>query len=197
VAPPPEEAVEEEAKSDSSGARVVLNPFIKQQLSSKAVEAKMVMARLSDGAQTYFISEQRYREPGDDVFWHERGDDATTRAGMPVAWADYVFPGGASFSMITHESVPKGGEKAALDVSDPKVAKFLRSIYLELDGATYFRYTYTTGPGKGDEATATIKAEADFDPSTPEVHTVVYELRVDASTQEVVVSGPTTTHMFH
>jgi hypothetical protein len=43
----------------------------------------------------------------------------------------------------------------------------------------YFKYTYETNGKTGPQARATLRAEHDFDPSTPEKHTVELELFVE------------------
>ena len=50
----------------------------------------------------------------------------------------------------------------------------------------------STGPG----ARVKLKAEADFDPSSPEHHTITQELYVDPDTQEVVVTPPVVRNEF-
>jgi hypothetical protein len=67
-------------------------------------------------------------------------------------------------------------------------------MFMSFGPESFFRYTYTTGAGTGTGATLTIKAEADFDPSTPAMHTETYELKIDEATQDVVVTGPTVTN---
>lgn len=157
-------------------------------------EAESISQKMVYGARMYFTSEQRFSAPDGDAPWHS-GEPS----GQPVPFEMYVFPGGTSFTMVTHDAIPRGGIKVAptLDITAPGVAAALERMSISFDEATYFRYTYTTGPDEGLYATATITAEADLDPSTPEVHTLVYELSLDESTYEIVINGPTITHELH
>ena len=56
------------------------------------------------------------------------------------------------------------------------------------------RITYETGENTGAEATATIRAVADFDPSTEADHTIEQELGVDPKTGNVNVFPRLTRH---
>lgn len=188
---------------DADEPRMFLNPFAQARATAKLAEAEEIGSKMTGGARFYFASEQQFSAPDGSAPWHSGARDdlpeARYQIGMPVPFTSYVFPGGASFTLTTHDAIPRGGKKAplTLDISRPDVAAVLNHMRLSFERETYFRYTYTTGPGVGKEATATILAEADFDPSTPQVHTILYTLHVDAESEEVVISEPIITHEFH
>ena len=70
----------------------------------------------------------------------------------------------------------------------------LHKLALESVGAaTLWRYTYTTGEECGEGATATFRAERDFDPATPQAHTMEQRVQVDPVTQQVYISPMVTT----
>lgn len=162
------------------------NPMTRYKHKSMTAEASLTTRKMADGAKIYFESEQ-----SSSSSWH--GGAAT---GEPIPFDQYTFPGGASFSMTTHDAAPKDGTSAklTLDSADAKVAPVLGAMFMSFGPESFFRYTYTTGAGTGTGATLTIKAEADFDPSTPAMHTETYELKIDEATQDVVVTGPTVTN---
>lgn len=166
------------------------NPFTRHKNMSKSAEAAMITVKMTNGAQMYFASEQMYTGPEGQEPWHTKEDAAGGELGTPVNASAYVFPGGTNFTMTTHDTIPEGGEmaKVTLDTKDPRVAKVLERLMLDFGTESYFRYTYSTGPGKGEKATATIKAEADFNTSSPEAHTITYELSYDKAADEVIVS---------
>ena len=87
---------------------------------AQIIGASELLARATmKGAKTYFTSAQMEgKEP-----WHNG------QLNFPVSWNDYTFPGGASFVLTTHDSVPTNGEPLAvtLDTSEPWIAATLAS----------------------------------------------------------------------
>ena len=69
----------------------------------------------------------------------------------------------------------------------------MRLIYGPFGYPTAFRYTLTTGPGSGMDATCTVTAEADFDPTTDAVHTITQDVFINEN-QEVTVTPITVTN---
>lgn len=151
---------------------------------SKAAEAEGILSAMSDGACAYFEGDQQYSTPDGVEPWHEGDpDNRDIRPGMPVGFDDKVFPGGPDIKVTTAPEVPEGSETVEFDPRiegdvdfDADVVFTVLHLHAE---HTQFRYTFETGSGIGEEATATITAEANFDPSTPEYHTVIQEMYVD------------------
>ena len=184
----PDEATTEATTPDPAAQRAA---WAKDQEAALAV-----LAAMSDGAKSYFQSEQKITPADGEEPWHDIGDD--TMYGYPIEWDKYAFPGGAGYTFTTHAEVPKGGAPAAttLDTDALEVSATLLKLGVTLPAESPFRYTYTTGAGGGSGASATIVAEADFDPSTPELHTITVEISVDDMTQEVFVAPPVVTNEF-
>ena len=169
-------------------ASIAIPSFLGRFKSNKKSESEQIMRKLADGAKNYFMSDQKYQY---DQPWHTSGEP-----GFPVMWEDYVFPGGADFSFQSSEELPTGGAKVVPDVVvDPKVEAALDKIGIDFNEPTYFRYTVTTGPGKGIEARITITAQADFKPGGP-IHTVSQEITVDPHTHELIVAPMLTINEF-
>src|SRR5690554_7563431 len=81
-------------------AAIAIPAFLKYIKSSKAAEATGIMKKMSEGAKGYFTSEQKYSVAADrgDQPWHEAVPaDQAKKAGYPVIWDNYVFPGGADY----------------------------------------------------------------------------------------------------
>ncbi len=182
-APEPDAVGEKTEKAEGKDAPAFINPFERSKRKSITSEALMTTNRMTTGARGYMISEQRVTGPDGNQPWHE-GDTV----GMPVAVESYVFPGGVNFSFSTHDAIPQGGKKAktTFDAADKKIAAVLEQGYLKFEPETYFRYTYATGPGIGKDATLKITAETDFDPDSPQAHTMTYEVTVNDDFEAVV-----------
>jgi hypothetical protein len=184
----PDETTTEAATPDPAAQRAAW---------AKDSEAALaLLTAMADGAKGYFESEQKITGQDHGEPWHDGGDE--TMYGYPVEWNKYVFPGGAGYTFTTHGEVPTGGTPAAmtLDPAAPEVSAALMKLGVTLPAESPFRYTYITGDGGGEAASATIVAEADFDPSTPELHTITVEVGVDDMTQEVVIAAPVVTNEF-
>lgn len=153
------------------------------------------MTSLTDVCKTYFTSEQRYSAPGGREPWHDPSLSNTT-AGFPVPFIEYVFPGGTNFKMTNTPLVPEGYDSMVSPNPTANRHKdaVLGMTYGPFNTQTSFRYTLETGPGTGIDATCTVTAEADLDPSTAAVHTVTQVVTVDERTQEVMVSPRLTTN---
>lgn len=101
-----------------------------------------------------------------------------------------TFPGGEHIRVRTSERVPEAGETVEPDPvvegdTDVDPEELLEQLGVLLDEPLYFRITYETGagfpprdvrpydhgPATGDDARAVVRAEANFDPATPEYHT--------------------------
>lgn len=143
---------------------------------------------------------------------HERAgalvDRLVETAKKPFASADAperaTFPGGAGVEWSSVESPPKAGATYTLEppgaggvdsgdgTAETSVDTSSRDpiagvLGLEPGVELPVQFVYRTGDGTGTEATATIRAVADFDPSTDADHTLVQELSVDPKTGAVNV----------
>lgn len=154
--------------------RVGGNPRVKRQRQS------MMVRRMADGAKGYFQSEQKYcPQNACDEPWH-----TANKAGFPVEFARFVFPGGTGVELVSQPGIPERGEtldpRPTLRQSDADIAvdSVLAKLNVDFDEPMHFRYTYRTGPDSGPDATATVIAEADFDGAGPPNHTVTVELRI-------------------
>lgn len=176
------------------GSAIAIPAFLRAVKRSKTSEADYVMRKLADGAKAYFTGEQNYSAPGGRHPWHV-APSSSSPPGMPVPWGEYVFPGGESFSFASSTEVPKGGAKV---IPSPVVSRgnqdfldaTLAALGVSFDDPLYFKYTYETQPGFGEGAVVIIRAEADFKPDTPEVHTMEQRIFIDSQYQEVVISPP-------
>ena len=131
---------------------------------------------------------------------------ATNTYGMPVPWAAYVFPGGASVTALCSltgagacatTSYPVGGSKGvptagAFAAGSPQLAT-LNKLRADFGDATYFAYQYEH-TGAGATAVATVSAFADFNAAAP-YHTIVQRLGIGAD-QEVAITPAATTNEF-
>lgn len=161
-------------------------------------EASERMRKMADGARAYFESEQKYapdeqkaREP-----WHRSGQGSQA-PGYPVPWTEYVFPGGTDQKLVSHDKIPQGGRSVE---PNPSAQQYLEAtmhlLHVDFEEPTPFRFTYETNGMSGPGAEAVIRAEADFDPSTTEHHTMEVRLKIDPVTQEVIVMPMVTTNEY-
>jgi len=165
---------------------IAIPQFMKSMRQSQTAQADLHLQNFTRALKTYFESEQTRCGGRDDCVepWHEGGE-----AGMPVPFDEYTFPGGTDATFNTRPNPPKSGNtyratlenmKADIEGASGRRANKIMADILELGGnrELRFQYTYETGPGTGDDATATIRAVADFDSSTPKKHTVTQNLEV-------------------
>lgn len=179
-----DEADEEEATSDEGEA--TSDEVARYQLEARASEATAILETWSHGARSYMEADQLYMPEGyDSEPWHPGEIDSDNqKPGMPVRFEDKVFPGGPDIRIVSYPEVPEDSEKIPFEPIlegdvDFDVESVLSAANIALEEDVYFRYTYETGPGKGADATAKVIAEANFDPSTAEYHTVIHELQFD------------------
>ncbi len=181
-------------------AAIAIPAFLRYIKSSKASEAEGVIKKMADGAKSYYTSEQRYSPvmTGDQPWHEEDSADAAKKAGFPVASSLYVFPGGATFSMNTAGSstaatiadAPKGGAKMIplLAITD-EVRAAVNKLNVTVQDPMYFVYDYVTADFSGNDAAVTIRALADFNPSsTMLVHTLESQVSVENNSGEVVIA---------
>jgi type IV pilus assembly protein PilA len=184
-------------------AAIAIPSFMKYMKSSKAAEAEQIMRKMSDGAKSYFTSEQYSCKDVTDACEHPWHTSAAK--GMPVGFSSKVFPGGTDFSYSTTGTVPKGGSKYDPDaISGETETAALNKMNLSLEDPLYFQYNFDTGSSAGTNATATIEAVHDFETGSSgsgsgsggggNAHTVTQELGVNG--QEVTVGQPVTTNEF-
>ncbi|MFB6262579.1 MAG: prepilin-type N-terminal cleavage/methylation domain-containing protein [Bradymonadaceae bacterium] len=182
-------------------AAIAIPAFLKYIKRSKTAEVEQIMGTITEGAKSYFQSEQSSctgKTADCDQPWHTSG----SQAGMPVEFSKYVFPGGLSVTLRSQSSIPTGGSKLEPDstlqggtnVSEP--SDVLNKLNLTLKDPLYFRYQYETGSSRGTKAEATVKAKADFEKGTSDKHTVTQTVTVEDSTQEVVIAPAYTEHEF-
>ncbi|MBA2663817.1 MAG: prepilin-type N-terminal cleavage/methylation domain-containing protein [Bradymonadaceae bacterium] len=139
-------------------AAIAIPAFIKYNKRSKAAEAPGIAKVIADGAKGYFESDQKYSPLNGAEPWHPMsgGDEGS---GMPVPFDLKTFPGGASFTFVTHDVVPAGGGKATptnFPGGDGFERAALNKLHLQLDDPTYFSYSYKTGAA----GTATVTVQA-------------------------------------
>lgn len=157
-----------------------------QQYQSRATqsEADALIQQMGSGARAYFEGDQIFSTPDGPEPWHVADEDSDSRPGMPVPFDEKVFPGGPDIKVVSSPRIPEDGEQVA---TDPQIVSgdvdfdadaVFPPLGISLPETTRFRYVYETGPGTGADATATIRAEANFDPTTPKHHTVTLELYV-------------------
>ncbi len=184
-------------------AAIAIPAFLRYIKSSKTAEAEATMKKMSEGAKSYFSSEQRYSPSvgaGGDQPWHvgNGAAGASDSFGMPVDWTLYAFPGGAAYIMCSTSAgagsacavtdYPTGGSKkipgvwvgAATATLDKAV---LNKLKVGFEDPTYFAYEYESA-GVNVASEATIKAYADFNLGAP-YHTVQQSMSIDSQTQDV------------
>jgi len=157
-------------------AAIAVPQFLESVEHAKTAEATATMNVMSDGAVSYFQSEQQKCGNNSDCSspWH-----SGTPIGNPVPTPDKTYPGGDSFSMKFVPDIPKSGTKlpprTGFTAYEKKV---VRRLGVELEDPVYFQYRYASN-GTGQDATATVEAEADFDPDATDNHLVRQYLHVD------------------
>jgi type IV pilus assembly protein PilA len=177
-------------------AAIAIPAFMKYMKRSKTSESEQIMSTITEGAKSYFTSEQKGAPSSDAAEpWHSSVD-----AGYPVQFSSYVFPGGTGLTMETTGSPPTGGTKYDPDLasqwSGATKSAAQKKLNLSITDPLYFQYTYITGSSKGPDAAATVEAAADFESGNSGTHTVTQNLSVSSSTQEVNISPPYTTDEF-
>lgn len=192
--PPSSERTAEAERSASPESSTKTGEEAERRKARKRAAAEV--RKLANAAKAYFESEQKYCGGREDCRhpWHDEPGGA---AGRPVSFEEYVFPGGQDVTFRTMESIPEGGERRPVDPvlaagEGGGVADLTEHLNWELPERSTFRYTYTTGPGSGRDATAIIRARADFEPDRPGTTTVVHKLQIDEGepVQTKVGCGP-------
>jgi len=157
-------------------AAIAVPQFLESVRASKAAEAKNLMNKVADGAAGYFQAEQ---EQCANISSCEHSWHTNSPAGMPVPSSEKTYPGGEGFSLKFLPSVPRGGTKVEPRSSFGSTeAQVLRHLGLEVEEPLYFQYEYSTGSGRGSEANATIRGEADFDTKGPPNQEIIQTLSV-------------------
>lgn len=159
-------------------AAIAIPQFMESVESAKTAEATQLMNKMADGASSYFQTEQDYcgGRPGCPSPWH-----SGSPAGTPVPLSEQTYPGGTSFNMtfLPSGTIPKGGTKRQPRTSFSEVEKrAIHHLGVEFNGPVYFQYEYSSN-GSGESATATIRAEADFDAKGPPNQEVIQTLSVE------------------
>jgi len=193
-------------------AAIAIPAFLRYIKSSKVSEAEGMMKKMSEGAKTYFTSEQRYSKTagaGGDQPWHV-GDAAAGKAnsyGMPVAWSMYVFPGGGTTPAICSalgsgscaDTDASGGSKLIPNNSGFAIGSSegatLKKLKVAFEDPTYFVYGYDQS-GTGEDSAVVVSARANFSKASAEVHKIEQFISVNASTQEPIISAGVTTNEF-
>lgn len=194
-------------------AAIAIPAFLRYIKSSKVSEAEGIMKKMSEGAKTYFTSEQRYSKPagdGGDQPWHTGatpGAGVTNAYGMPVPWASYVFPGGttslcsalATAAPCANTDAPVGGSKQynAISSAAPTTltSATLKKLKVSFEDPTYFAYGYVS-TGSGNSSAVTVTARANFSAASTEVHTAEQFITINSNTQEPVISAASTINEF-
>lgn len=173
-------------------AAIAIPSFMKYMKSSKAAESEQIMRKISDGAKSYFTSEQYDCTGVTDCEhpWHTGGTK-----GSPVGFSQKMFPGGTGFTFQTTGSVPQGGAKyQPTGASDATERAALNKLNLSLEDPLYFQYEYATSDQTGTDAGATVRATHNFETSGSGDHQVEQSIGVQG--QEVTVGQPITTNEF-
>jgi prepilin-type N-terminal cleavage/methylation domain-containing protein len=174
-------------------AAIAIPAFQQYVRRSKTSEAEMFMDEMVDGATNYFQSEQLGCQGASDCAepWHD-----STRKGMPISWSNYVFPGGdVSWDSKGGQSPPVGGSTYR---PEPQASQHVSAVTNKLNfdasrDALHFKYVYRAS-GSGPNASATIRARADFEPSSASHHTYTRTIEVDTSSGTVSASPSTLTN---
>lgn len=186
-------AVEEATEAEpAEGADEAAEEKEADDLAARAEEAEKRTSHIIDRARAYYEGDQAYHpnEP-----WFGTAPDEPREHDL-VPFKEKVFPGGTDIRIVSAPTVPDGRTKVPFEPriegqSDLDVNSVLDALRLDIDEDVYFRFTYETGPGTGKDATARVTAEANFDPATPEHHTIVQELHMTVS-DGIVASPPET-----
>lgn len=157
---------------------------------SRYSEAHDMVAKITDGAKSYFISDQsncasvsNCAEP-----WHKH---AGRPPGITVKWSNKVFPGGTvAFNTNGGQSPPTGaGKYQPTPSASSHPQEIANALNLALDDSLYFKYTHNPS-GSGSSATCTVRAEADFTASSSAVHT--YRQTLNIQSGSVIATPPVT-----
>ncbi len=168
-------------------AAIAIPQFIKYIKSTKAAEATQIMQKFTDGAASYFTSEQK-KSP--DQPWHSADASAN---GYPVPWSTYVFPGKTGVTYKALSAIPTGGSKLDPDIQTNSggtsnyAKETFNKMNISLEDPLYFQYRYMP-TGTGSSAHVTLEAEADFNPGDTGNHLVTQEMSINSTSQEVVVA---------
>ena len=190
-------------------AAIAIPAFLRYIKSSKVAEAEGIMKKMSDGAKSYYTSEQRWSpSTGGDQPWHPASTTvATLAAGLPVPSTLYVFPGGDDFAFNTNGGTaaavvgdaPVGGSKMipTLDATPASgVEAAVNKLNMTVQDPLYFVYDYVTPATTGIAAVATIRAQANFNITGDIMHTLQTGVSVDTASGEVQVAPEFTINEF-
>lgn len=135
------------------------------------------IAPMRKNAQLYYTSEQRFSEPAGDQPWH-RADlaDENRAAGLPVYFAEYVFPGGSEAAVRWMSD----GSYQGTDWADATVNRLTRGTEIAIDLQTW-ELVYSTD-GSAADASANWIVRSRTNPAM----FVQCALEVDPDTQEVL-----------
>ena len=188
-------------------AAIAIPAFLRAIKKSKVSEAEGIMRKMADGSKAYFTSEQKCSngvtngaEP-----WHS----GCPRAGLPMQWPQYVFPGGnfafnttdaGTTATATIADAPTGGSKlvpflAGQPVVGTTIHATLNKLNVSFTDPNYFVYGYQS-TGTGDASQADIIAIANFTTDASAAHTISQVVNIDAASQEVLVGPPVTSNEF-
>ncbi len=206
-------------------AAIAIPAFLRAVKMSKTSESEQNMRKITDGAKSYFTVEQKFTEATNgDQPWHAGTNvlGNSDSIGMPVPWSSYAFPGGVSLAgFVTTDGTaptiigandaavaaqppcsdpPAGGAKKVPhasfnDGTVPVLTAILNKLNISFTDPNYFEYTYVQD-STGSTARAEVWACADFDPATATNHATAQVVYVDDTSQEVIVSPPTTFNEF-
>ena len=172
-------------------AAIAIPAFLRSVRKSQSAESEQIMRKFADGSKGYFTTEQRRSDAtiGDQP-WHGIQAGRAGRAGMPVPWGEYVFPGGPNCVLLTSPNpIPSGGAKVIATPegcgSDDNRNAALNKLGVTLQDPVYFQYNYTSALTAAD-ANVQLVATADFNAGN-DAHTARQQITVDPATQEVLV----------
>lgn len=173
-------------------AAIAIPAFQRYLERSRYSEAHTMVSQITTSAKTYFTTNQKNcanisncSEP-----WHQ---NSSRSAGMTVEWKNKVFPGAnTAFNTNGGNPPPQGrGKYKPVPSASSYAQQIANALNLQLNDPLYFKYIHQPS-GSGSQATTTVSARADFDPSSSDVHTHRQVLEVESG--RVVERPPVTLH---
>jgi hypothetical protein len=173
-----------------SAAALGFAPYV---LNRELIEDEVRMARyelqaMSRKASSYYMSRQRScnapatcAEP-----WHASSPDRYIDSNDQK-----VFPGGLNQEWHSRAKIPTSAQQTKpAPIARKHAEQTMKMLGFSERNSSAFRFTYITNGITGPGAQVIVRAEADFDPTSPEIHVLEQTLTVDAngrvSTSDVV-----------
>jgi hypothetical protein len=162
--------------------------FNREIIEDQARSTRYRLQKLSREAMNYYVSRQNACDDPDSCSdpWH-----ADVRGRFVSKDDQKVFPGGLNQEWHSHPEIPKAARHAKMAPTARQHAEAtMKRLGFNEQESSPFRITYITNGVSGPGAQVILRAEADFDPSTPERHTLEQTITVGVdgriSTSQVV-----------